>query len=81
MLLPSIQSNTDDSLFNVMVWGQWQQANLSSRLTDIPGQKVLTAEIVGATAAILDHDGDAGERDDAQPHAFVGGPDLQYHGR
>lgn len=46
------------------VWWQWQQANLSSRLTDISGRNVPTNETLAAgglsypTAAILDYDGD-----------------------
>lgn len=48
------------------VWWQWQQANLSSRLTDISGRNVPTAEALARgnlsypTAAILDYDGDPG---------------------
>lgn len=48
------------------VWWQWQQANLSSRLTDISGRNVPTDEALALgnlsypTAAILDYDGDPG---------------------
>ncbi|KAK7736002.1 hypothetical protein SLS63_003520 [Diaporthe eres] len=48
------------------VWWQWQQANLTSRLTDISGRNVPTDEMLASgnlsypTAAILDYDGDSG---------------------
>lgn len=48
------------------VWWQWQQANLTSRLTDISGRNVPTDEMLASgnlsypSAAILDYDGDSG---------------------
>lgn len=48
------------------LWWQWQQANLTSRLTDISGPNVPSDDILALgnlsypTAAVLDYDGDSG---------------------
>jgi tyrosinase len=48
------------------IWWQWQQANLSSRLTDMDGRNVASDSYIAQnnftypTAAILDYNGDPG---------------------
>lgn len=48
------------------LWWEWQQVNLTARLTDMTGRNVplanflLTNEVPYPSAAVLDYDGDSG---------------------